>query len=158
MRGKQPVHLARIKLALLQRRVRRGDRLGNDDTLVLLRSELGLGGDEQEIDAAQHRESEHNGDGKIIQAAMQPPLVGGAQANEAAVDIVSEPGLPAAMFRVGRLMVWSFMVWSLMVWGVVVRRIVVWGLVVRGLVVRCLLVRCILVGFELVRRRLELGP
>jgi hypothetical protein len=27
-----------------------------------------------------------------------------------------------------------------------------------GLVVRCLLVRCILVGFELVRRRLDLGP
>jgi hypothetical protein len=59
---------------------------------------------------------------------------------------------------VGRLLVRVVMVRLLMVGLVVVGGLLVWSLMVRLLVVRRLLVGGLMVGFELVRRRLELGP
>ena len=68
------VDLARIKLALLQRRVRRRDRLRQDDALIFLRRELGMRGDEQKIDAAEHDQREHDRDRQVVQAVVQAPL------------------------------------------------------------------------------------
>ena len=48
------IDFVRIKLALLERRIRRRVRQREDDALVLLRRQLGMRGDEQEVDAGQH--------------------------------------------------------------------------------------------------------
>ena len=94
------VDLARIKLALPQRRVRRRDRLRQDDALILLRRELGMRGDEQKIDAAEHDQCEHDRDRQVVQAVVQAPLIAAMQPLEAAVDRPGEFFFPAAVLRV----------------------------------------------------------
>ena len=97
------VHLARIELALLQSGVRRGDRLGNDNALVLCRRQLCLGAAEQKIDTGQHDRGEHQRDRQSVQAGMQPAFVPAAQPVELAVDEIRQPCLPAAVLGIGRL-------------------------------------------------------
>ena len=100
--AKISIDLPRIKLALLQRRIRRRDRLRDDDALVLLRRQLGLGAGEQEIDAAQHDRGEHQRHRQRVQAAVQPPFIAAAQPVEAAVDESRQPRLPAAALGIVR--------------------------------------------------------
>ena len=103
MLEEDPVDLVRIELALLERRIRRRIRQREDDALILLRRELGMGGDEQEIDAREHDQRENDGDRQVIEASVQAPLVGALQPIEAAIDDIGELLLPAAMLRIVRL-------------------------------------------------------
>ena len=62
-----------------------------------------MGGDEQEVDARQHDQGKYHGDRQIVQAPVQTPFVSALQPVEAAVDVVGELLLPAAMLRIVRL-------------------------------------------------------
>ena len=97
------VDLARVELALLQRRVRRGLGGHDEHALVFRRSELLLRCRPQKVNSAQDNEREHGGHRHPVERAMEKILVAAVQRVEAAIEKHDELGVPAARRRVVRL-------------------------------------------------------
>src|SRR5262249_30645716 len=72
VRGEDLVDLLGVHLPLLQRRVRRGDGLSDDNALILLRREFIPGTAVKEIDTPQDNDRKNRGDRQIVQASVQP--------------------------------------------------------------------------------------
>ncbi len=100
MFGEVLVDGPRIELTLLEGGVgsRRGG--GDDDPLVLLRGELGLGPRVEKIDAAEDDQSEDDGHRDGVEGAVQQPLVALAERVELAVEKDDEFRLPSLLVGV----------------------------------------------------------